>query len=211
MITLKLTDSINLIEKKVNKAIAEEVNRKISLGRNKLLVNCKSLVSQWILDQPEIQSLKSNNIDSLAGQLGLYPGQGDNFTYAIILAIENSVNVQLQTFTESLIGGVYVNFQPSNFLNLLGLGVGTVYYEGGRLPWLQWLLEKGDSIIVVNYQYNPQTGLGRSGLGNMITGGSFRIPPEFSGTIDDNFITRALVGTNQANQIANIFKKILGA
>jgi hypothetical protein len=64
---------------------------------------------------------------------------------------------------------------------------------------------------VAGYQYNPQTGIGRSKLGNMKTGGSFRVPPEFSGTEQNNFITRALVGSNQEKQISKIFETILSA
>ena len=77
------------------------------------------------------------------------------------------------------------------------------------MHWLDWLLKRGDSIIVVNYQYNPQTGIGRSKLGNMVDGGSFRIPPQFSGTIDDNFITRSFSGPTQEQQLTKLFKDIL--
>ena len=62
---------------------------------------------------------------------------------------------------------------------------------------------------MVNYQYNPQTGLGRSGLGNMKPGGAFRVPPQFSGTVENNFITRAFVGDYQEGQIINIIQKVL--
>ena len=74
---------------------------------------------------------------------------------------------------------------------------------------MDWLLNQGDRIIVVNYSYNPQLGIGRSRLGNMVESGSFRVPPQFSGTPDDNFITRALIGRNQESEISRIFTKEL--
>jgi hypothetical protein len=211
MITLKILDSEATIEKNVNAAIAEEVNGRVFRNQQKLLQKCKSLVSGWITSQPEILSLQSNDIMSLAGQFGLYPGQENNAITTIINSVESSITVKFTKFTPKLVGGVEVNFQPNNFLNLLNLPQGIVNYGKGTLHWLDWLLTKGDSIIVVSYQYNPTTGLGRSGLGNMIGGGSFRVPPQFSGTKDNNFITRALVGPQQEQQIANIFKEILGA
>ena len=64
-------------------------------------------------------------------------------------------------------------------------------------------------MIVVNYQYNPQSGFGRSGLGNMVMGGSFRVPPQFSGVDRDNFITRALIGSDQENQISQVIQRAL--
>ena len=71
------------------------------------------------------------------------------------------------------------------------------------------MLEYGDTIIVANYDYNPQTGLGRSSLGNMKDGTGFRVPPEFSGTLTNNFITRALTEPQQEQRIYNILKKVL--
>jgi hypothetical protein len=35
-------------------------------------------------------------------------------------------------------------------------------------------------------------------------GGSFRVPPQYSGTDTDNFITRALTGSAQEDQITQI-------
>lgn len=207
MITLKLLDSVADIEKNINQAIADEVNSRLLKNKNTILVKSKALVSSWILSQPEINSLQSGE---LAGQLGLYPGQSFNSTNAIINSVENSIVIDFKKFSPKLVGGLEVQFQPSNFLNLLNLPQGFVNYSGGSLHWLEWLLIKGDSVIVANYQYNPQTGLGRSGLGNMIEGGFFRIPPQFSGIDSDNFITRALIGTQQEKQISQIFEDILG-
>ena len=74
---------------------------------------------------------------------------------------------------------------------------------------MDWLLTQGDRIIVVNYMYNPQTGIGRSMLGNMKEGGVFRVPPTFSGTVNDNFVTKALIGKHQEAAISNIFQQEL--
>lgn len=64
-----------------------------------------------------------------------------------------------------------------------------------EIPWLKWLLEEGNNIIIGDYRVKyTQSGASRSGGAIMIQKGSFRIPPEFSGTIEDNFITRALEG-----------------
>jgi capsid portal protein len=45
----------------------------------------------------------------------------------------------------------------------------------------------------------------------MTPGGAFRVPPQYSGTDDNNFITRALSGTTQEQQITRVFNKILGS
>jgi hypothetical protein len=92
----------------------------------------------------------------------------------------------------------------------LSLPEGHTIYEDGDLHWLQWMLIRGDETIIVGYEYNPQTGLGRSKLGNMKKGNSFRVPPQYAGTSDNNFITRALIGQQQNDDITNLVKKVLG-
>ena len=211
MITVKLLDTVSQIEDKVNQAIAEKANEILIQNKTNILQKCRSLISGWVSSQPEMQSLQSNVPGSLAGQFGLYPGQSISTVGTIIRAVENSITIDLKKFNRKFSGGLEVNFQPSSFINLLSLPQGLVNYENGSLHWLQWLLLKGDTVIVVNYQYNPSSGIGRSGLGNMISGGFFRVPPQFSGTDKDNFITRALIGPSQEEAIVKIFKDVLGA
>jgi hypothetical protein len=211
MITLKLLDSVAQVEQKVNKAIAEIVNKELSNKKVEILQKCQSLITGWILSQPEIISLNSSSPDSLAGQFGLLPGQAASATNSVINAIQDSITVKITQFNNKLQGGITVEFQPSNFLNILNLSQGHTPIRGGDLHWMDWLLKRGDSIIIVNYQYNPQSGVGRSGLGQMIGGGAFRVPPQFSGTEKDNFITRALIGPTQESEIAAILKSAIGA
>ena len=206
---IELTQSIKEIERNINKAISQEVNVLLFQKKSSIENQCKKLISGWILSQPEIRSLTSSTPDSLAGQFGLYPGTDELAVDNIISAVENSISIKLTRVNEKLIGGLEVYFQPENFANLLGLSSGHVYYGDGDLHWIDWLLTEGDNIIVVNYSYNPSTGLGRSKLGNMQKTGSFRVPPEYSGTKQDNFITRALIGSRQEADILKIFKKEL--
>lgn len=211
MITLKLLDSVAEIEKKVNEAIADLVNKEISNSKTTILQKCQSLINGWILAQPEILSLNSSSPESLAGQFGLLPGQAISATTSVISAIKDSITIKIATFNNKLQGGITVEFQPSNFLNILNIPQGHTPIKGGDLHWMDWLIKRGDNIIIVNYQYDPKSGVGRSGLGHMIGGGAFRVPPQFSGTEKDNFITRALVGPTQEIEIASILKNAIGA
>jgi hypothetical protein len=211
MITLKLLDSVAEIEKKVNEAIADLVNKEISNSKTTILQKCQSLINGWILAQPEIISLNSSSPESLAGQFGLLPGQAISATTSVINAIKDSITIKIATFNNKLQGGITVEFQPSNFLNILNIPQGHTPIKGGDLHWMDWLIKRGDNIIIVNYQYDPKSGVGRSGLGHMIGGGAFRVPPQFSGTEKDNFITRALVGPTQEIEIASILKNAIGA
>ena len=206
---IQLTETVGQIEDKIKAALAEDINLLLYKKKARIESRCKALVSNWILSQPEIISLRSPAPDSLSGQFGLRPGEDEAAVKDIINAVENSVYVRISKVDKKLNGGIEAFFQPNTFINLLGLTSGHVYYERGDLHWLSWLLEEGDNIIVVNYTYNPSSGLGRSKLGNMQEGGVFRVPPEFSGNPNNNFITRALIGPVQEKDIFEVIKKEL--
>lgn len=207
-ISIKLTDSIKTVEKNVNAAIAKAVNDKISSNTPELISKTKDLVRRWVFIQPEIQSLLSSGAGSLIGYFGITKSSQE-IVSAIINSVTESIEVKLIKYAADLSGGLEIRFQPSSFVNLLAIPEGHTIYDTGDLHWLEWLLRRGDRIIVANYQYNPVTGLGRSRLGVMVPGGSFRVPPQFSGTEDNNFITRALLGKSQEKEIAEIVQKVL--
>lgn len=207
-ISIKLLDPIKKVEQDVNKAMAEAVNDIITKNIGQITRSVKSIIPQWLSAQPEIQSLLDTNPGSLVGQFGIKNSQ--QVVSSIINSVVDATEVKFVKYRSNLKGGLELNFQPSTFSNLLSLPEGHTVYADGDLHWLEWLLKRGDATIITNYQYNPVTGLGRSGLGNMIPGGFFRVPPQFSGTANNNFITRAFVGSNQEKQITAILAKILG-
>jgi hypothetical protein len=122
----------------------------------------------------------------------------------IINSVVNSLSFSFNPIDNQLNGGITIELQPSDFQNLLSLQSGHVVYSQGDLHWLNWLLTMGNSVIIANYNYSPQSGAGRSRQGIMKFGGSFRVPPQYSGTDTDNFITRALTGSAQEDQITQI-------
>jgi hypothetical protein len=208
-LSIKIIDSIRAIEKNVNKAIADHMNSVMNRKQGEILSEVKTLIPIWIHRQPEISALLSTDpAYSLKGQFGI-PGETMSIVNTIIQAVVDATVIKIVKFSPNLKGGLELQFQPSNFSNLLSLPQGHTIYNGGDLHWLDWLLKRGDNIIVTNYQYSPESGIGRSGLGHMVGGGSFRVPPQFSGTETDNFITRAFIGPQQEIDLAYSFKKIL--
>lgn len=201
---IKILDSVSEIEKKVNLALSEEINKVAKKNIATIRPQIQSFVTNSIINQPEMVSLVGGY---LRGAFGLVSPEAA--VSSIVSAVQNSISVNFKKYDAKLRGGVSVNIQPSDFANLLQLPDGHVLYEKGDLHWLRWLLEFGDTIIVVNYEYNPQTGLGRSSLGNMVEGAGFRVPPQFSGTLTNNFITRALTGPEEEKYIYSILKKVL--
>ena len=208
-LSIKIIDTEKEIAKNINIGISEYINNKITQQLSFMTKEIIGVIPSWVSVQPEILSLLSQDEMSLAGQFGIAGGT-DGIVNSIVSSIANSISIKFVKFNNNLKGGLEFYIQPDNFSNLLGLPQGHVVYSGGDLHWLDWLLIRGDQIIISNYQYNPSTGFGRSGLGNMIGGNSFRVPPAFAGTKNNNFVTRALSGPDQEKYFANLFQKALG-
>ena len=198
-ISIDLVDSLPVIRNRIHKAISEELNKRGSKKATQVKYKLKGVVGSWIMEQPEIQSLLSQGVPhTLNAEFGLVPGMGDAAVSSIVSAVASSIQVKFSKIKANLTGGIEFSFQSRTFSNLLGLSDGHVIADlGGDLHWLDWLLTKGDAVIVVGYFYKPSS-KGRSGGGTMKEGGMFRVDPFYSGTTENNFITRALLGTRHA-------------
>lgn len=189
---MKIVESDKVINIKINKALAGELNSRFKKQKEKLLNTIKGIVYNAIRSCPEIDSLSN-------GELKLDFGLTVDPSSAIINAIVSSVEVIVTPFSANggtiSKGGITILIQPNDYQNLLGLSVSQQPIEsGGSLPWLEWLLLEGDSIIIANFgvEYSNEA-KGRAGPARMTSSNRpFKVNPNFSGTRDDNFITRAL-------------------
>ena len=204
-LTIKLTDSIPAIKLKINGAIAIHFNSLFLKKKDYIVNQMRDLIGIWVRSQPEIQSLAMSG--DLAGQFGLIAGTSMGAAHRIVTSIQQSTQVTMKKINKKLEGGLTLSCQPSSFANLLGLPDGHVKILTGDLHWLRWLLESGNKILVVNYHYTPELGFGRSKLGTMGKGGAWRVPPEFAGTLEDNFVTRAFLGKEK--DLNALFSRIL--
>lgn len=192
---LKLVDPIAKIEKDIKLALVRDLNVYLNKNKGLALDRLQKTVKSFVLSQPEVQSLEANSTPyTLNSLFGLKSGSDAGLANSIADAVANSMQIKFDRIDKNFKGGVTFSIQPEDFQNLLGLPEGHVITQkGSDLHWLDWLLTKGDSVVVAGYQYDAG-GNGRSGSGRMVAGGSFRVPPSFSGTLTNNFVTRAFEG-----------------
>ena len=208
-ISLRITDSTQTIANNINVQLANHLNSLVFKRKSKLVKQIRDYIGMWVRSQPEMVDLGigSGDLESLAGHFGIPHGTSKSVVEAIVRAVQNSTEIQLKKFDKRLKGGLIFRFQPSNLSNLLSLPQGHVAAEIADLHWLKWLLELGNTIIVINYHYSPEGGFGRSRNGIMREGGAWRVPPEYAGTIADNFITRAF--SNKEKELTLLFSSLL--
>ncbi len=207
-LSVKLLDTNAQIQQAIFTELAKQINQLVNKNNNKVLRELKAQIKEWVVQTPEVSSLLSQGLDfSLNALFGLVSGSAPSAVEAIASSVAEATSITINKVDRNLAGNIQFNFQPKDFGNLLGLPEGhQLSEEGIDLHWLDWLLTKGDSIIIQGYYYDPK-GEGRSGGGTMKIGGTFRVPPEFSGTVDNNFITRLFVGKEKA--IQSVLAKIM--
>ncbi len=105
-------------------------------------------------------------------------------------------------------GGLEVVILPSYLLfELVTMDFASFTSEKGHLVnWLYWLLFSGNAIVIADYEV-AYGDAGRTGQAIMIKSGSFRVPSQFAGEPENNWITRA--ANNALPRIKAIVEKTL--
>ena len=188
-IDLKLIESTPRIQKKILVAIAKELNKGLKKSINKIQNSLKPVIKMAIETSPEVLSLRGG---SLRFDFGLTGDPGTDIANAVSNAVFVS-SKPVKASAGSLSGGITINLQPSDYAELLALSSAKQPTEKGIvLPWLDWLLNLGDAIIIADFgvEYGPH---GRTGGGHMVSEERpFKVDTLYSGTAENNFVTRAL-------------------
>jgi hypothetical protein len=100
--------------------------------------------------------------------------------------------------------GISISVSKSNFSDVMSAnGIQYMTSDGHLVPWLEWLLLRGDDIVIQDFVigYDKNTG----GIVFVPDRYGYRIPPQFSGRAASNWITRALSGIEQG--VAKILER----
>lgn len=186
---MKIIQSNARIRAKINKLLAKEGDKVLDKAARNIGKKVKPVIREAITSSPEISSLSS-------GTLKYDFGLTQDPTSEIINSIVNSVVVNVSKVRATkgkFSGGISVGIQPEDLKNLLTLPVANqIIEDGSALPWLQWLLLSGDSVIIASAGVEYKNA-GRSGGGVMsVDFAPFRVDPRFSGSAGNNLITRAI-------------------
>ena len=203
-VTLKLLDNTGAIERKIRKALAKDLNQKFKKRMPEIERELGKALETWLMQSPE---LKAVAYGPLRGDFGIPRGSAVEQVERIISTVVQTSRVVFKPFSvRALTGGLTVKIQPGDFRNVLGAVEPVVTEKGESLDWISWLLTRGDDIVVADYHVVPGNH-GRSGDAVMKQGDFFRVRPEYSGTLEDNAITRAL--SDRGKEIANILHRVL--
>jgi hypothetical protein len=208
-INIKLIDSAKSVTSKILKAIVGKLNRAVSSSKASILSDLKTQVVEWLNDEQVIRDLRGSG--SLNAEIGLPAGHAASAADLIVNAVVESMDINFKQFNERMAGGMSIGIQPLDFQNLLNIGKATILTEKGQqLNWLEWLLKSGSRIIVRDYsiEYGRYAKRSRSGEGAIMVerkSGGWRMPAQYAGVEENNFITRAFEG--RESEISKIISK----
>lgn len=201
---LKFRESEKQIQRMVETAIAKEINKKVKEILPKVRAQMTPIIMTALATCPEMLSLKN-------GVLRAEFGIRNDPTPQLLAAIMSTLQYKQLYAQRGRGGGIQVVMQPSDYSNLFTQGFSEQKIRDGSLPWLRWLLTFGDSIIITGFGVefgNFKGKASRTGKAVMSDElGPYKVNSAFSGTVNDNFITRAVERT--LPQLIRVFRSVL--
>ena len=209
-VTIKLLESDKQIAKQMMLEIVKELNKRIPSHMNTIDKKLRVATYKYLKTSKTYESLISGD---LAAHFGIPIAHRETNINAIIQAVADRMEVEYTPVKYSVskfTNGIKIKVLMKDLSEVLSLYQGVVGTEDGEvLEWLRWLLTKGDSIIIKEYDVQLMVGKGRSGGGIMIYDQAevWRVPPEYSGTMRDNWLTRTL--NENSTAYLSIIEKII--
>lgn len=200
-IGLTITDSVGQLEKAIMLEIKSALNKAILGAIPDIKIKVGVFVRQLVINTPEFDSLLSGR---LKVELGLKdPSLPLN---QILYALENGITVDysgLKASSSGISGGFTIGLVKDRFAELTSLSGASYVSNNKTIPWLEWLLFQGDTMVIsdyeIKYSYSQES---RTHSALMIKGTKgWRVPPEFSGTENNNFITRAFEDDSSTERV----------
>jgi hypothetical protein len=191
---------VRLDEQQFALAVVKELKQTLRSTIDRLLVKIRPSLVEYIenkLRKDPSDTYYSLDIGQLRKDFGFRPGE--NVGERVVKAVSSSIQLNALGPTSASLGGIRLSLLKGGIEFLLDKNFGAYDSNGNTVDWLKWLLTAGDSIIIADYEViYKDTPRSRSGYALMISpkmSKGFRVDPAYSGTIDDNWITRALAAT----------------
>ena len=186
-------------------AILDSIIVQLNIGLQSMAIRVSARIGELIvqaIDQsPEAKSLRGG---PLQGELGIHASVGadpDHVIAAVGQVLADGMDVEVipvRKVGKGIEGGMLIKVMKQDMSDVLGIfGASFESERGYQIDWLEWLLKRGDEIIIADYMFQNGSfnGRSRTGLGLMVHKGQWRVPPEFSGTTSNNWITRTIVSS----------------
>ena len=192
------------LEKKIQIVLEEKLTSTLKSSTLIIEKKIKELARNLLVRSPEYQSLHDGLLKDVFGL-----DDPDIALHDINNKIQESLSVvyfPAKFIGGNITGGIYIKMIKSDLEDLLHLT--NVHYtskSGLDIEWFKWLITEGDSVIILKQGFNYEASRGLTGVSSLEEGGGFRVPPQFSGVINDNWITK----TFNVDALVNLLRNMI--
>lgn len=193
---IKILEKNTEIEQRILQALLPEVNSVLQKYVKTIGPKIKDAVSIAIKNSPEYNSIVGG---TLKYELGIPDGDTRINNILNIWLANMSVNFKPVILKGSqLQGGIKISLIKADLSDVLGSSDAFLTDDrtGSMVDWLNWLSLAGDRTIIKDYNFilgsNTRSRTGGGIMRYAPGSGKWKIPSEFSGTITNNWITRAI-------------------
>ena len=205
--SLKVITKNKKIERDINKAIIQKMGSRFNSIARRLTISLKKQLDLSIRSAPEYNDILYGNLRT---ELGVIDPQTD--LERMISVIVSGVHVhseKLRIVSGKVFGKIKIEAVLSDFSDVFNSGIGEyVTARGETIPWLKWILAEGDKVIIRDFGVSfgfPE--ISRTGDAIMrASSKGWSVPSQYSGTIENNFITRSI--NSSMDNIEQEMKKI---
>jgi hypothetical protein len=203
-----IVENTNEIEGKILRALKPELNKYLQNIFNRVKPKIINTIIDAIKNSPEYNSL-------LSGDLKYEFGLPDSDSrLSSIINFWKKINTDYKSVSinnNKISGGFSINMISGDYSDVINSSAAVLTTEKGvDLNWLEWLLLFGNQTIikdyVVEFGVNPRSRTGRA-IMRGVQKGKWSVPPEFAGTQNNNWITRAIDSVD--SEINNILKEAM--
>jgi len=196
---IQITESTSSVSAKVLFEVVEQVDKRMRKAAPQINLRVGELIETRIRATPHVKSLISGQLQA---DFGLNIGEAEEAIESLLFVVKRSVKVNLGIKNRGSLGNsawsMSVSILPEGFSDILkGIGTYQSPRSGEFIPWMEWLLTKGTTIIYDDFFVaKGEFRTSRSGFALMFPSGEsgkmFRVDPNFAGTADDNFVVNTI-------------------
>lgn len=195
---MRMITTVKQMARQLKDAIVYHLNKDIAKRADRAQKEVREFTRIFLKGTETYKSLTKGG--GLQGDFGFPAGEENKFADWFIDTIADNINVKsdiMRVRSNDYFGSVYVTLPYEAYDKLMNGIYAHVPIKGGSIPWTEWLLKRGDEIIIHDYHLVFEEREGRTGYAIMGKGGSWKMPAKYSGTENDNFITRTIYDSDQ--------------
>ena len=201
-IRLQMVTPVNQFQDKVIRAMYAELTKKLQSQafQQSIRRGTKQALEKALRAQPEYQSMVMQD-GKLRAELGVVDSTSAMESLVRDWVRSTTVHVARPRIVGGRILGTIISVKAiqADYDDVLQKAYASYTTEKGAIiPWLDWLLTKGEAIMIQSHQIfhpAPPTARSRTQTNTIMKktkGQGWGVPEEFSGTPDNNYATRAV-------------------